>query len=484
MPASIYGILFLLIPFKQPLAASMPSPVDSIKIAFANTDSLKNFLKVNSIIIRGNKLTRTTIILRELQLKEGDVVTPADLHGILEKDARKLFNLHLFNTATVKPVYLENGMIDILVEVTERWYTFPVPRFQLSDRNFNEWWQNYYHDFSRVNYGIKLYQYNLWGRNHTLFIKAQFGFQKHFQFLYRIPYINRKQKQGLVFEFDLIEGKNVADSTIEHRLNFIESRSTLRVTQGAGITYTYRQNFYEQHRLKYEYRQTSIADTLRVLNPNYLGEARTRQRFDALTYEFVSDHRDVMAYPLKGYELYFHIQKSGIGLTKDLRKTAGFLSFAGFLDLHKKFYFSNLSFVYLSSPNGIPYFNYGGLGYDKIFVKGYETYVIEGPRFFLNKTTLKKRIFSRHWNLNNKFIPQFNYLPLSIYFKAYTDLGYVNNYSAYTLHSVNNYLSDRLLAGAGFGLDFVCAYDLVLRLEYTFTAQNQGGLFLHFKKEF
>jgi hypothetical protein len=49
----------------------------------------------------------------------------------------------------------------LLVDVNERWYTFPVPIFELSDRNFNEWWQNYNHDFRRVNYGLRLYQVQL-----------------------------------------------------------------------------------------------------------------------------------------------------------------------------------------------------------------------------------------------------------------------------------------------------------------------------------
>jgi outer membrane protein assembly factor BamA len=450
----------------------------------APADTLGRYLQVNRILIIGNNLTRSSIILRELSLKKGDIVNEAYLPLLIEKDKRKVFNLHLFNTVDIRILDMANGTIDILIEVDERWYTFPIPIFQLSDRNFNEWWENYDHDFNRVNYGVKLYQYNVRGRNETLIFTAQFGFQKRFELLYRIPYIDKKQKQGLVLEMDFIEAKSVADSTVDHKLDFFKSRSVLRNTRGIGLTYTYRNNFYIQHRFKYEYRQTTIADTLRILNPNYLGDGRYKQRFDALTYEFISDHRDVIAYPLKGYQFYAHLQKTGIGIRKDIDKLDGFLSFSGFVDLKRHFYLANLSYVYLSTPDNIPYFNYGVMGYNKIFIKGYEVYVIEGPQFFLNKTTLKKRIFNTTWHIENKLIPRFNYFPVSIYLKTYADVGYINNYTAYQEKSLNTNLSNQLLAGTGMGLDLVTAYDFVMRFEYTFTSKNQQGFFFHLKKEF
>lgn len=458
---------------------------DTIRRSKRNTTvDTSRYVEINKIIIAGNKLTRNTIILRELALKAGDIVQEGYLLEIYEKDKRKLFNLHLFHTVKIYSLDAGNNKVDVLVEVDERWFTFPIPIFKLSDRNFNEWWENYDHDLSRVNYGLKLYQYNLWGRNHTLLLTAQFGFQRRFQLLYRVPYINKKQKQGLVFEMDYLESKNVADSTINHKLDFFEFNKILRRTKGIGLTYTYRNNFYNQHKIKYEVRQTNILDTLYDLNPNYLGTDRTRQTFDAITYEFVSDHRDVAAYPLRGNILTLNIEKYGVGLHRDLNKTEGFVSFAGFKDLKKGFFLANLSHLYLSTPDDIPYFNYGAMGYNKLFVRGFEVYVIEGAQYFLNKTTLKKRIFSRNWDLDIWKADQFNYFPLAIYLKAYADWGYVNNYSVYSENSVNTMLANTLLGGAGAGLDFVTAYDVVVRVEYSFTTQRTNGFFLHIKKEF
>jgi len=489
MLAVIYGVLLSITSFGSTPNSEVAIPIDTVKLTGRlaknlPVDTVGKYLTVHRIIIIGNDLTRNTIILRELSIKKGDVVNAAYLPEILNKDQRKLINLRLFNKATIQALDLGDDTIDLLIQVNERWYFFPQPIFKLSDRNFNEWWQNYNHDFSRVNYGIRAHHHNMRGRREDLILTAQFGFEKKFEFVYQIPYINKKQKQGLIFQMDFMEAKSVADSTIDHKLNFIKADRILRNTRGIGLTYTYRNNFYIRHKLKYEYRQTSIADTLQVQNPDYLGEGRTNQKYDAITYEFINDHRDAVAYPLKGYMLYLNVQKTGVALNNDITKIQGVLSFSGFVDLKKDFFLSNLSYLYLSSPDEVPYYNYGAMGYEKIFIRGYEVYVIEGPRYLLNKTTIKKRIFARTWELNHGPIEQFNYFPLAIYLKAYTDFGYVDNYAPYSKNEINTRLTDKFLGSAGFGIDFASSYDVVLRIEYTFTTEKTQGFFLHFRKEF
>ena len=186
---------------------------------------------------------------------------------------------------------------------------------------------------------------------------------------------------------------------------------------------------------------------------------------------------------MKGYDLLFGVQQNGIVFHSDLKKTSAYIRAAGYIPLGHDFFFSDLAVAYWSTPDNIPYFNYTTVGYDKVFVRGYEVYVIEGPYFFLNKATLKKKIFSKTWHLNNSKVSQFNYLPLSIYLKTYADLGYVDNYEAYEHVGINMSLSEKMLAGAGFGVDLVTGYDLAIRFEYTFTASGDG-LFFHLKKEF
>jgi hypothetical protein len=376
------------------------------------------------------------------------------------------------------------GKIDILVDLNERWYTFPSPVFELSDRNFNEWWQNYHHDFKRINYGLRLYQFNMRGRNETMRFLAQFGFQRKFELLYRLPYIDRRQKHGLALEFGFYETKNLAVRTFEHKYQFVKTGEILRTERIAGLTYNYRKSFYTTHSIKIEYRNMNINDSIKSLNPNYIKGEENKQEYTWITYQYNVDHRDLFAYPLKGHQFTASASKIGIAATDDVNKTEANVVFSKYFDLKRGFYLANNTVGYWSTPDNVSYTNYGVLGLRKQFVRGYEIYVIEGPFYFLNKTTFKKRIFSRTYHWSDMPIEQFRHIPISIYLKTYGDLGYVRNYPDYRAADLNTTLSDKLISGVGGGLDLVGSYDVVLRFEYTFNSMGKQGFFFHIKKEF
>lgn len=441
-------------------------------------------LEVNRILIVGNKTTQERIILRELSLSPGDTINNKRIIQVLQKDKNKIYNLKLFNTVDISTIILSQGKVDLLIELTERWYTFPVPIFELSDRNFNEWWQTYNHDFRRVNYGVRLYQYNFRGRNETLRFTGQFGFSRRFDLAYQIPNIDRHQKQGLSFIFSYAQPKNLSYLTEDHKLLYLKSDKVLRTNALFAVNYSYRKSFYETHNLGIEYRTSQIADTIALLNPNYYGNGDTKQQYESITYSFNSDHRDVFAYPLNGYQFNIYLKKIGLGLSSDVDQFELNLTHAEYIDLKHGYYFSNFSSVYLSTPQSQPYSFYNAIGYRRQFLRGYEVSLIEGSRFFLNKTTFKKKIFSRGWHLANVSNDQFSYFPLSIYIKGYVDVGYVENFKRYEELHINNSLSNRFLIGTGGGIDVVTFYDTVLRFEYSFTREGTHGFFFNVKKEF
>lgn len=482
--AFIIGILFVIIG-SQAWSQTVNGKKSKIEDQYIEPDSMESqLLEVNRVLIVGNKITLDRIILRELTLKSADTISSHLLPQVLLKDKNKIYNLRLFNTVELRPILLSNNKVDLLVEVTERWYTFPVPIFELSDRNFNEWWQNYNHDIRRVNYGVRLYKYNFRGRNETLRLTAQFGFSKKFDLTYQIPNLDKNQKQGLAFIFSFAQPKNLSYFTDDHKLLFLKSQDVLRTSSLVGVSYSYRKSFYETHNIGIEYRNSEIADTIAILNPNYYGNGSTRQQFEAISYSFTSDHRDVMAYPLNGQQSNIYLKKIGLGLSSPVDQFEINLTHARYVDLKNGYYFSNFSSVYLSTPQSQPYALYNAIGYRKQFIRGYEVFLIEGSRFFLNKTTLKKRIFTRGWHLANMRGDQFSYFPLSIYIKAYADVGYVENFARYQELLINNSLSNRFLIGTGAGIDVVTFYDTVLRFEYSFTREGQHGFFFNIKKEF
>lgn len=442
-------------------------------------------LHVDRVLIIGNKVTRQRIINRELTLKPGDSIDARRLDFTLTWDKNKLYNLRLFNTVIVRALDKGNDHIDIFVELTERWYIFPVPIFELSDRNFNEWWNNYKHDLTRVNYGVRIYKNNFRGRNESLRFTAQFGFYRKFDLQYRIPNLDKTQKHGLTFNFDFGAPRNMAYRTVDHRLEFLRQDEVVRETFGAGITYHLRRTFFETHSFSYFYRTTHVVDTVLTLNPNYYYGAKPDQRFSQVSYYFVSEHRDVVMYPLKGYQFTAYVARSGIFPNEDVNQFELNLTYAFHRPVGKKYFLSNFSSIFWSTPYNQPYSMYDALGYRSLIVRGFENYVVEGPAFAINKTTFKRKIFGKQWTIPKMPIEQFNYFPLAVYIKAFADFGYVENYAYYQEKNLNTRLSNRLLTGGGFGLDFVTVYDLVIRMEYTFTQDDRnGGFFLNARKEF
>jgi outer membrane protein assembly factor BamA len=441
-------------------------------------------LTINRVLIIGNKRTRDQIISRELTLKPGDTIRADKLHEALLWDKRKIYNLRLFNVVNIRSLEMSPHSIDLLVDVDERWYTWPAPIFELSDRNFNEWWQTYNHDFSRINYGIKLDQYNVRGRNETLRLVAQFGFTQRFDLSYTIPYIDKKQKQGISFGVEYGNPKNIAYYTKDHNFVFANTGEPLRTYKGASISYTYRKSFFETHSISLSYKNAQVRDTVVELNPTYYSSASNQQEYGSISYSFRAEHRDVVMYPLRGYQITGSVQKNGLGFEGDVNQWILNIALAKHYDLRKGFYLSNFSSVFLSDPTVQPYTLYGRLGYQNQVLRGYETYVVEGPKFFINKTTFKKKILSRAVRWESMPLEQFRYLPLSIYLKSFIDLGYVENYNFYQEKNINTRLSNKLLAGYGTGIDIIFPYDLVFRLEYAFTIQGTQGFFFNLKKEF
>jgi outer membrane protein assembly factor BamA len=446
-----------------------------------NSGSATEFLTIRKISITGNTITLEKVILRELTYHTGDTLQRSALDMTIDIDKKKLINTRLFNQVEIKVDDLGSNQIDLLINVHERWYTFPGPIFKLSDRNLNDWWQNYDHDISRVNYGMKVVHANMRGRGERLGLWLQFGFQREFELKYRFPSFDRKQIQGLTIDLDFSEAKNLAYRTEDHKLLFYTSREVLKTTLGASAAYSYRKSFYNSHTVQIEYRNSTVSDSVTMFNPNYYDNESTTQKFIGVSYGFDSDHRDYVGYPLNGYRFTFDVHKSGIDRESDFHKFEIMGSLTKYFPLQYNFYLSNYTAGYWSTQQKIPYSNYKTVGYKSQIVRGYEIYVMEGPISIVNKTTFKKLLLSRKYNCQLIPVRQFRYVPFSIYLKTFADFGYVKNYPDY---EVNQRLTNKPVYSFGSGVDLVGCYDIVVRLEYAFTAEGKRGLCVNVSKEF
>ena len=122
-------------------------------------------LYIRNIQIDGLKTTKDATVLRELSFSVGDYVTFQELHSLLDENKSNLLNQWLFNFVDLTPIINESE-VDIILKVTERWYVWPYPVFEISERNFNVFWDSLRHsnfeDFSRLNYGVFLNWYKVY----------------------------------------------------------------------------------------------------------------------------------------------------------------------------------------------------------------------------------------------------------------------------------------------------------------------------------
>lgn len=455
------------------------SPQDSTLISFIDTSQ---YLKIGSIRIQGNKITKSRIIQRELDFKENDSILFKNLKNSLEKTKNRIFNTQLFISVNTALIPDTANTIHLIIQVLERWYIFPAPIFELADRNFNEWWYERGRDLRRTEYGLRLDYYNFRGRNETLKFVAQFGFTQKFELGYEIPYLTRSQKIGLDIKASYATTKNLAYKTKDHKLEYIRDEdNVLRTQLEVGIGLSFRNKFYDFHFIEFQFRTYHINDTIAFLNPSYFSESKTRQHYDRIAYSYKKDIRNSVAYPLTGYYYECYIEKLGLLWTDDVNQLTIENTFSKFIPLSRRFYFATRVKLKVSLPTTQPYINFRGLGYSEDFVRGYERYTIEGQHYFLNRNTMRFKVTGGQFNFKSLIpIKQFSTIPFAIYIKAYFDWGYVQNNMIYP---ENTLLSNHFLRGGGAGIDIVTFYDLVFRMEYSINHLLEKGFFLSLKKD-
>lgn len=474
----VVGLFFLHLKVLKAQGASSPQPLTkSDTLSTAN----QRLVYIDNIFITGNKKTKDKIILRELSFERGKQYPLSTIEEVLEADRNKIYNTKLFNTVEVGILEVDFSKVDIVIKVTERWYLFPIPLIDIIDRNFNDWWVNQNHDFSRIIYGLSLYHFNMRGMNERMTLTAQFGYSRRYEFDYEFPYIDRSQQNGLRFFAKYIEYNNLHYDNLDNKRVFLDSEDLLKTNVFTGVDYTRRNTFYARHFIEARYSNSYIADTIIALNPNYLGISGNRQEFFSLKYRFSLDKRDIVAYPLEGYKVEASVEKLGLGIFDDVDITRFRARYSKYIKWPKGFYFSNYTGIYVSTPNEQPYSVVKGLGFANDVVRGYELYVIHGQHYFVNKTTIKKVLISGVKKLKNFPLTQFQHFPYAFYLKTYFDMGYASNTQNY---EGNSFLSDQLLYGGGVGLDIVTMYDVVVRLEYSWNSIGENAFFFHIESEF
>ena len=466
----ILSSLFLTLLLKKNIAYK----ADTVNVFLAN---IKHYT-INNITLKGNKVTKETIIFREITFKTGDTLLGDELAEKLRKSKQNLLNTALFNFVEITTDTLPENKINITYTFTERWYIWPVPTFVIEERNFNTWWET--KNLSRATYGFDITHDNFRGRKESLAIKLRLGYTRLYGIAYNIPYINKKQTWGMGFSIATSRNHEIAYASVANLLRFYkDSANFARRESAVKIAFTYRKGIHLSHYIEAKYYGGHIADTVSVLDsdyPYYINNTNNMQ-FIALDYLFRCDYRDYRYYPLKGFYIDCEVNKTGMGIFKN--ETLDVLFIQGTM----KKYFSIGHRLYaaasikgkISSNAFQPYSVQRALGYAN-YVRGYEYYVVDGDKYVLAKTGLKYQIIRQHV----RTIPwvkmeQFKTFHYAVYANVFSDVGYANN----SVNYLSNSLCNSWLFSTGVGIDLVTYYDGVFRIDYSFNRRGEYGFFLH-----
>ncbi len=426
------------------------------------------------IAVSGNFRTRDFTVKRVMTFESGDVLDSASLESTIKINHDNIYNLGIFNDVEIKDS-MAGDSIHFRIAVSERWYIFPISYVAFEERNFNEWWAD--KDLDRLVAGLGVNWKNVTGRAEDFYLYGQLGYSRRFSVNYDRPFLFPAAKIDGEFFYRFTSRKEIGYGTANGVLQLarltgeriqtsqvISASLKKRLSPRINITVGFNWQYFLPH------------DSVRILNDRYLTTSSGAETYPSFFIQYVNDQRDIQTYPLKGYRISIFARQSGspwIG-------TASFLKASIFLAHHiplggKWFNFAWGMQDFILLGTRVPFFDKNILGFEN-FVRGYERYVIDGSLVHVSKTEFKAAIIPRRI-VHMEKVPfrQFQDFPVGLYITLFADAGIVIDN---TFSNSDQYLKNRLLAGGGFGLNFITIYDALLRLEYSFNNLGESGFFL------
>lgn len=446
--------------------------------------------RLDSIHISGNNRTRNWVILNQLPVQQGVLVSGEDLAGVPDMVKSNLTNLNLFNQVycLVRVLPKEGEIIpwQLYIMVVEKWYLWPLPFLEFADRNVNQWSE---FDFNpdRTNYGLYLFQYNLGGGNHTLKLSFIHGYTQMFGIEYESPRIGSRRRWGISAASKTLSNREVWVSTTDNRLIFYRSPSNQayqRLLIEGGITYhiTPNRNFeilpvFQRHELN---------DTLILeKNPFFLGNGVTLTDLYGFAFVYREEFRDNRFFPTKGHYAECGTSLHILNPADNQRQTVA--SIAGRLGIWRhvggkisQYHIFRGSYRLSNRP--LPYFESRALGY-KDYIRGYEHRVIDGNAHVYFRHGLRYRIWDKPLTITKLPLRNYRKVESTILGGIFLDHGAVDDGNILNRSGVyGNELSGNYLFGYGISVEASFYYDKVFRFEMSRNADRDLGLSLYFRQ--
>ncbi|MBN8705844.1 MAG: BamA/TamA family outer membrane protein [Bacteroidetes bacterium] len=417
---------------------------------------------ISEIHISGNEVTQDFIILREIPIQPGDLVSKSRLDYYKDR----IYSLGLFTRVDYQLDSLKTGF-RLKFTVHERWFwlVYPTINFKTQDRakpwDVSEW--------NDLTYGFRAFHNNILGRQISMMISGQNGYSQGLGIRFSDP--NIFLNTNILVWTGLNYSKGAAKNKFEDSNPDAANDENFGVNLGAG----YRFNPYTIFAATWNYRMISVPGVLSDSSLDVLlNNKKRKDLISGLITSFSIDARNSIEFATEGFFSNTELR---------LNRESGTGQFYGGLRLDKRAYLQLSDWVtfagLISYETGlgsfIPFYEHLLTGRDE-YLRGYQSTILESTKRWVFRSELRHQVFEpRVTELSWIPVKQFKDFRWGLYALAFSDVGYLNKpHKKYA--GLNNYIRtqnlgsyyDRFLYSGGFALNLLLPYSLVLKGELAF----------------
>ena len=486
------GIILLIVCAEQigvmlPATAQAPKQLD--QLAKAGETVAEDCQHVMTIVVFGNKRTKTSVILRQMLIKEGETYCGEEWKELLVRSKYYVYNLEVFLSVDIEVIKIIDNEVAVYVHVQQQGAIYFFPRITSNAFNFSYWWTTS-RDLALLDYNFGINHIDLTGHADQLDVNIQLGTLTLLSVGYEYAFLGKSKRWSIKPKILYSDHYNAPYTTQNYRAIYSGvSSSALSKTRGGSFRLGYRPKWKSSYFATVGYTNRRASDRLFALNPNYFHNGRTESNFLTLRLSYTRDTRNNSRYPLWGN--YFYAGVSHIQST-ELFQNEGLWNFAArffhYNRLGGKWYMKNELLTYYTPTKYQGYILRNHVTIRKYFLRGYQRYLLEGKWTNVLRTDIK-------YHLHTFNVPLIKYLAerefwvsylddpstFGFYPYVFTELAYIDAYDNSLLPMLpslvenSTYLHNSIIYTLGIGLDVVMAGDVTFSMYYTHNALSDSA---------
>ncbi len=401
---------------------------------------------------------------------------------LIHSDLRKT---NLFLRIDIQPIFQfeEKGGIRFRISVQENWYIYPSLLVEISDRNFNVWWNEHDHTLKRLNLGLGINHVNFTGAKDQIKLKAQGGYLRKMQVYYNRPALVAKSKLGLFAALNYFEHREIVVQIENNKPVYQKGEgSKIYFNKEVILGTNYQHNKLWNYFLELHYFHNKLDPEQAIRYPSFLLTKTNIQQYGFAQLSASYFDMDHALRPTRGLQLNWTLKKAGLGFGDDLH----YLNISQTIRACKKlldqfFLQTTITGEIALERKQKPLNIYKAYDYNESGISGYEYYEINGLDFIYNHNEMRYYLGAYTSNLLNRLFNKSNFL-----IRTDLDLSFQLN-TAYVhdpFYFQTNDLTNKVLFSMGPGLNFTINEVFQFNINYSVNHLKEDGIYFHTRKTF